>query len=119
MIEKFERYKFLEFFDYERIIEEDALDLEYVINLEEGFIFKLHVQIFDGYASITLNHNKLDVFIFNIAVNCVRTISCDESFLYFYKEDKEGFLYKEQKLIEPFLIVRIKPSVSFVSDVGF
>ena len=39
-------------------------------------------------------------------------ITCDKQYLYFYKDIDEKFPYEDKNLLEPFLVVQVKPSVS-------
>ncbi|HEV2601617.1 MAG TPA: hypothetical protein VGT41_04920 [Candidatus Babeliales bacterium] len=114
----YERYTFLEFFDREEVIELEASILRYIMFLEDGSIFSLYFSLHEGYAAIKLGFNNTDKSIFEISINGLNRISCTDDSLCFFKRSKDiPFPYQDLQLKEPFLIVRVKPTVSFQCDI--
>ncbi|MCX5921774.1 MAG: hypothetical protein NTX86_00380 [Candidatus Dependentiae bacterium] len=112
----FERYEFLEFFDTEKILDEEIGSVRYTIRLEHDFSFEIYVLAIDKYMSITLYHSKLSHVIFNIGFHEIDKIRLEKTpnatFLVLYKEDPEKFPYHDETTREPYLKIMIKPSVA-------
>ena len=103
----YNRFEFLEFFDNERIVDPEVETVRYSISIDEVFIFELYISPYDGYASITLNYNKWEKFIFNIDIRNSGEIKLDKqkkdyAFLGFYRDES----------INSILIVPLKPTIS-------
>lgn len=100
------RYEFLEFFDHEKVIDEEAGQIEYSLLVAPDFLFTLYVSVYDEYASVTFSHNKWITPIFDIGIKHIEKIEFDQKtkgqlILNFYKEES----------FEPVLSVMLKPTV--------
>lgn len=100
------KFEFLEFFDNEKIIDEEAGQIEYSLLVAPDFLFTLYVGLYDDFASVTFSYNKWPMPIFDIGLERIDKIELDRKkqdyvMLNFYKE--EGF--------EPVLSVMLKPTV--------
>lgn len=114
----YERYTFLEFFDREEVIDEEASILRYIVCLEDKSIFSLYFSLHEGYAIIDLAFDSTDKIIFEIGISDLDRISCTDDSLCFFKVNNDPvFPYQDAQLKEPFLIVRVKPTVSFQCDI--
>jgi hypothetical protein len=108
----FEKYTFLEFFDTERIIDDEAGISIFTVSLRDGFLFSLYVSPHEEYVSLKLTKEDLDKPIFEISLSHLGSISCDAESLHFFKEkDQSRFPYQDVHIIKPFWSVKIKPSV--------
>ncbi|HEV2601267.1 MAG TPA: hypothetical protein VGT41_03135 [Candidatus Babeliales bacterium] len=114
----YERYTFLEFFDREEIIDLEVSISKYIISLDDRSIFSLCISPHEEYATMKLIIDNASSPIFEISISSLDRISCTDDSLYFFKQSNDiPFPYQDAHLKEPFLIVRVKPTVSFQCDI--
>jgi hypothetical protein len=116
----FIRWKFLEFFDTEKILQEDACIYSYNLQTLDGFIFSLYVSVFDEYCIIRLDRKNSPMHaIFEVSLKNVIRIDCDLEKLYFYQA-KTPLLRtnreEEECLKEPSFTLIVKPFVMLSMD---
>jgi len=110
----FEKYTFLEFFDTEKSIDDEAGISIFTVSLKDGFLFSLYVSPHEEYVSLKLVKENADKPIFEISLSHLSSISCDAESLHFFKADDQArFPYQDEHIIKPFWSVRVKPSIHF------
>jgi hypothetical protein len=78
-----------------------------IISFLDDLIFQFHVSPFEDYASITLLHKKSDLYLINLGIENVNKIDRKDDTLIIYKYN----------LLDPFLCVRVKPTISFTHSI--
>ena len=113
----FEQHEFLTFFDTEDVLEKEAGIVRYSVRDENKMLFSLYISTYDQYAIVSLKYGDVEKYVFEVGMRNISRISCDKQNLYFYK-NKEDHLCSQQdaNLIEPFLIVNVKPTVAISID---
>jgi hypothetical protein len=118
----FIRWKFLEFFDTEQIIEKEAHIYKYYFDTPDGFVFSLYISIFDECCIIALNRKDHGApAIIEVALDNVIRVDCDNEKLYFYQTKTSTLrtiLEEEQSLLQPSYVILVKPLVTINVDLG-
>lgn len=87
----YSRTDFLEFFDNEIIVNEEAGLYKYDIIIENIFKLELSIHIYDDFSSITLYYKDIKTPIFEIGIDNLEKISIrDNKFLEFYKKNHKN-----------------------------
>jgi hypothetical protein len=110
----FEKYMFLEFFDTEKIIDEDASISVFTVTLEDNTVFSMYVSPHEEYVSLELVKKNRASSIFEIGIAGLSHIKCDKETIYFFRQhEKSNFSYQDVHLVEHFWSIRVKPTVHF------
>lgn len=101
------RFELQEFFDDERIIDEQVQLFEYSLS-KDSFVFKLYLNIYDEFASATLLYDKWDKPIYNIGLEAITKVEMSQ-----YKPDIPVLKFYRENLHDPILFIMLKPTISF------
>ena len=117
---KFERYRFLEVFDQERMIDEAAGISEYTL-FSDDIIFILTISSSEDSARIQITQKDLSKPVADFKLKRVSNIVCDEKQvgfvnLLFCRDEKVDPSFYIERVPNPFLTVRIKPHISISYD---
>jgi hypothetical protein len=103
----YDRIDFLEFFDTERIIDEEPGIIEYKIASSEGVTLKISMITCEGRVNFTLI-SKAGIELIAFGFDDIAYITCDKN-----KPGLIRFLfYREGKEEEPVVTVLVKPTIS-------
>lgn len=103
----YKRLELLEFFDNERIIDNEAESVEYSLSLD-GFLFKLYLAAYDEFSSATLLYGKWDNPIYNIGLNKIIKVEIVQ-----FKPGISSLKFYRENLSDPVLSIMFKPTISF------
>ncbi len=110
----FERWKLLEFFDQEEVLETEGQSIRYKINTTDGCIFFLNMWPYDGYAGISLERanqsGTIADVIFTIGIHKVSKIDCTKTQLLIYKEHPKNWYDTAD------FVITVKPQVSLILE---
>jgi hypothetical protein len=114
----FERRLFLEFFDTEKIIDAEVNISLFTVSLLDEFKFSLYISPHEEFVILELIDQRRNSSIFEIGLNHLSHISCNEQSLHFFKVDNQpSSPYQDKNLQSPFWSIKIKPMVYFQLDV--
>ena len=99
----FDKEKLLEVFDFMRVHDREAEVVEYFVTGEHKTELSLYISTYDQYATVMLMRPDKKSWLFDVDINNVAKIVCDDSKLNFYREENEE---------EPALTVTFKPYIS-------
>ncbi|GAC43357.1 hypothetical protein [Paenibacillus popilliae] len=103
---RFDEYKLLEIFCNEpKILVEEAEIYLYSTGYVKDFLFELYFSTFDEHVSVRLEHKHLVNPIFDIGLDNISTIRCDEEKIELCRDEEN-----------PVLRIYMKPSVTLDID---
>ncbi len=103
---------FLEYFDSEKVFDEESGLLEYTIKSEEKIALIIYLNVYEGTVCCSLLSPK-GIVLVDFAMHRITSISCDKN-----KPGFIRFLFFKNEKIDPMLIVMIKPSIELSFDLG-
>jgi hypothetical protein len=112
MYMKYDRNKFLKFFNQEYILENEAQIFKYCLSTDK-FIFSLFISVYDNLAVVRSTINQNSQVIFDIAMKNITKITCNETSLFFYQgNESEIDLSKPDYTV----VVKPKPAIDWEID---
>jgi len=102
----YDRIEFLEFFDTEKILDEEAGLFEYYVTSPEGITFDVYINLYECTICFTLT-SKDNTDLVDFAFHNMHTVVCDTNkpgsiYFLFYQEGKE----------DPVVTALIKPVIA-------
>jgi len=114
----FERHEFLEFFDEEKILDEELGWYNYSVRLEQNLLLEVSFMVAESTFSLTLKHQNSERQIIGISFNrySVDRLTLEKSknftVLFLYKIDFDVYPYRDKGTRVPDYSFVIKPSFS-------
>jgi hypothetical protein len=105
-----ERWKLMDFFDEEEILEPEGQIVKYKIRTDDGCMLILYVAQYEKRASLTLARPNSSDFVFELDIKNVVKIDCTETELLIYKKIQQHWYDTAD------FIITVKPNVRLSLD---
>lgn len=102
----FDRYAFLQHFDFEKVIDEEVEIVGYDLCCQD-LTLSVNIYPYDGLCFITIKHKKFEFLLVDIELSNIENIHFDQE-----KPDQIRLKFYKEKIDDAILTIMIKPNIS-------